>query len=49
MHGLAKPGNLGHQAGFKAMHGPTVLDNQTSVMFRFVFTSDASVQLGRRQ
>ncbi|HRS08353.1 MAG TPA: T9SS type A sorting domain-containing protein, partial [Bacteroidia bacterium] len=30
---------------FKAMHKLTVLDNQTSVMFRFVFTSDASVQL----
>lgn len=29
---------------FKAMHTLSMLDNQTSVMFRFVFTSDASVQ-----
>ena len=30
---------------FKAMHKLSILDNQTSVIFRFVFNSDASVQL----
>jgi hypothetical protein len=33
----------GTSGWFKAMHNLSMLDNQTSVMFRFVFTSDGSV------